>query len=91
MEMKDKGGFIAQGVNPHQAKVGEELGPIEYLVTEEMVRDYADAVDDHNPYFFQDSPFGGRIAHPTIGANDYALVLATKYSMTGTVHATEIG
>jgi len=52
MEMKDMGGFIAQGADPHQAKVGEELGPIEYLVTEEMVRDYADAVDDHNPYFF---------------------------------------
>jgi acyl dehydratase len=85
MEIKDM--FTAQGADPHQAKVGEELGPIEYVVTEELVRDYGDGADDHDPWFFQDSPFGGRIAHPTIVANDYAVVLATKYSMDGAVHA----
>jgi len=66
MEMKDMGGFIAQGVDPHQAKVGEGLGPIEYLVTEEMVRDYADAVDDHNPYFFRTRHSVGALLIPQL-------------------------
>jgi hypothetical protein len=41
-------------------KVGEEFVSDEHLVTPEDVETYAFAVDDHHPWFFGDSPFGGR-------------------------------
>lgn len=87
MEMKEIDEYGVHNADLHQAKVGEELGPLEYIVSEEKLRYYADAADDHDSWFFHESPFGGRIVHPTIVANDYALVMATKYSLAGAVHA----
>ena len=45
-----------------------------------MVRRYADAIEDHNPWYFERSPFGGPIAHPTIGDKDSLGLIATKFS-----------
>ena len=48
-----------------KAKIGDEFEPIEIVVTEEMVERNAFANDDYNPWYMEDSPFGGRIASPT--------------------------
>ena len=51
-------------------QVGEELGRKEVLITDEMIRDCAGAIESKHPWYFEDSPFGGRIAPPTIFDND---------------------
>ena len=76
----------SEGESPYNAQVGEELGQIEYEVTRTVIEEYADIADDHDPWFLKQSPFGGPIAHPTIGANDYSHLLTTKYSSSGVVH-----
>jgi len=47
------------------ATVGDVIGEIEFVVTEDMVERFAWAMDDYNPWYLVDSPFGGRIAAPT--------------------------
>src|SRR5262249_27940155 len=39
-------------------QVGEEFVSDTFLVTPEEIETYAFAVDDHHPWFFEDSPFG---------------------------------
>ena len=47
-----------------KAEVGDELGSIEFTITEEMVERNAWSRDDYNPWYMQDSPMGGRICPP---------------------------
>jgi len=42
--------------------VGRDYGAIEVRITPELVHHYAESVDDHNPWYFGDSPFGGPVA-----------------------------
>ena len=72
--------------SPSGAKVGEELGPVEYKITGANIQECANIFDDYNPWFFKESPFGGPIAHPLIGATDCFQVLNTKYSTYGLVY-----
>ena len=48
-----------------KAEIGDEFEPIEITITEEMVERNAWANDDYNPWYMEDSPFGGRIVSPT--------------------------
>lgn len=41
---------------------GHDLGSHEYEISPELVRDYAEALDDGNPWYTGASPFGGPIA-----------------------------
>lgn len=50
---------------------GEEIGTYEYVLTPELVELYAVATDDRHPWYVEDSPFGGRIAHPTMVHMDF--------------------
>src|SRR6266511_2318320 len=59
--------------------VGDEFGPLELLVDDAIVRDFAYAVDDFNPWYLQDSPFGGRIAPATMLANYVLGPWTTEY------------
>ena len=43
-------------------QIGLDLGTHEYEITPELVRDYADALDDHNSWYTDPSPFGGPVA-----------------------------
>ncbi len=48
---------------------GEELPPIEFVVTPQRVEFYAEGVEDFHPWYMyemEDSPFEGPIAHPTM-------------------------
>jgi len=42
--------------------VGRDYAGREVEITPELVRKYAESVDDHNPWYFGDSPFGGATA-----------------------------
>lgn len=49
-------------IAPGDVYVGMDLGYLEYVIAPETVRDFADAVEDHNPWYTGSSPFGGPVA-----------------------------
>ena len=42
--------------------VGLDCGRREYVISPQIVQEYADAVQDHHPWYFGPSPFGGPVA-----------------------------
>ena len=68
-------------------QVGEEFVSDEHLVTPGDVATYAFAVDDHHPWFFEDSPFGGPVAHPTLLGNQALGLRHSKYIVHAGLHA----
>ena len=53
--------------------IGEEIPTKKCILTKEMIQKYADAIEDHNPLYFdegyaKESQFGGLIAPPSIHA-----------------------
>ncbi len=68
-------------------QVGEELGRKEVLITDEMIRACAGAIESKHPWYFEDSPFGGRIAPPTLFDNDTLRMLDENYERFGSLHA----
>ena len=68
-------------------QVGEEFVSNEQLVTPEDIETYAFAVDDHHPWFLEDSPFGGPIGHPTLMANQALRMRHNKYIVHAGLHA----
>jgi acyl dehydratase len=53
-----------------KAEIGHKIKPVEMAITEELVERNAWANDDYNPWYMEDSPFGGRIASPTLLATE---------------------
>ncbi len=47
------------------AEVGDPIGVVRFVITPEIAERHAWAMDDYNPWYLDDSPFGGRIAWPT--------------------------
>ena len=68
-------------------KVGEEFVSNDQVVTPEDIETYAFAVDDHHPWFLEDSPFGGAIAHPTLLANQALRMRHNTYVVPAGLHA----
>jgi acyl dehydratase len=68
-------------------QVGEEFVSDTFLVTPEEIETYAFAVDDHHPWFFEDSPFGGPVAHPTLLGNQALRLRHSRYTVPGGLHA----
>ena len=68
-------------------EVGEEFVSDEQLVLPEDVETYAFAVDDHHPWFLEDSPFGGPIAHPTLLGNQALHLRHSRYIVRAGLHA----
>lgn len=69
------------------ATVGEELMSDDFTIKPEDVDTFAFAVDDHHPWYFEDSPFGGKIAHPTLLGNQALLMRHNKYIVPAGLHA----
>lgn len=67
--------------------VGEEFKSEDFVVKPEDLETFAYAVDDRNPWYFEDSPFGGRIAHPTLLGNQALLMRHSKYIVPAGLHA----
>jgi acyl dehydratase len=68
-------------------EVGEEFVSDELLVKPEDIDTYAFAVDDHHPWFTEDSPFGGPIAHPTLVGNQALRLRHSRYVVEAGLHA----
>jgi len=67
-----------------EIEVGEQFDPVEYDLTTEMILKQADAVGDYNPWYREDSPFGGPIALPTVTCGDFLpLLLGWRYAFSG--------
>ena len=67
--------------------VGETFLSDDHLVTPEDIEAYAFAVEDHHPWFFGPSPFGGPVAHPTLMANQALHMRHGKYIVHAGLHA----
>jgi acyl dehydratase len=67
--------------------VGEEFTSDDFLIKPEDVDTFAYAVDDHNPWYFEDSPLGGPIVHPTLLGNQALLMRHGKYIVPAGLHA----
>lgn len=59
--------------------IGERFGPVEGPLSELKLKMHAFAVDDYHPWYFQSSPFGGRIGHPTLLATDILMLFTLNY------------
>jgi 3-hydroxybutyryl-CoA dehydratase len=68
-------------------QVGEILGSKTVHITNEMVRTCAHAIESTHPWYFEESPYGGRIAPPTIFDNDTLNMLDEQYERFGSIHA----
>ena len=68
-------------------QVGEEFMSDDFLIKPEDVDTFAYAVDDHNPWYLEDSPFGGPIVHPTLLGNQALLMRHSKYIVPAGLHA----
>ncbi len=60
-------------------EVPERFGPVQVVVDEAKVRAHAFAQGDYKDWYFADSPFGGRIAHPLVLANDLLFLFYQGY------------
>jgi len=68
-------------------RVSEEFMSDDFLVKPEDVDTFAFAVDDHHPWFFQDSPFGGTIVHPVLLGNQALTMRHSRYIVPAGLHA----
>jgi acyl dehydratase len=68
-------------------QVGEELESTDLVVKPEDIDTFAYAVDDHHPWYFEDSPLDGPIAPPTLTANQALLMRHNKYIVDAGLHA----
>lgn len=85
---------VARGVD-HEAglkepvfenlSIPEHLGPVTVLVDDHKIKRYAFTQDDHHPWHFGPSPFGGRIAHAGLLSNDLVQLFTTAYRASRTV------
>jgi acyl dehydratase len=60
-------------------ELGEDFGPIEEVVDDYTVKKFAFMMDDYHPWYFGDSPFGKRIGHAGIFANDLLQLFTQVY------------
>jgi len=67
--------------------VGEEFMSDDFLIKPEDVETFAFAVDDHDPWYFEDSPFSGKIAHPVLLGNQALMMRHGKYIIPAGLHA----
>lgn len=70
-----------------EVHVGDELGTLQYSVSPEMVKEYVESLDDPDPWYLEDSPFGGPIVPPFYLGNDYIRVLVQAGYPVGQIHA----
>ncbi len=72
-------------------EVGEEFSSDPFLIKPEDVETFAFAVDDHDPWYFEeapDSPFGGPpITHPVMMGNQALFMRHNKYIIPAGLHA----
>ncbi len=68
-------------------EVGEDLGTKAIHITDALVGDYASLIESEHAWYTNGSPFGGRIAPPTIFDNETLRMIDTVYARFGSNHA----
>jgi len=68
-------------------EVGEDLGTKEMVITDEMVKAFTNIIESKHPWYLENSPFGTRIAPPTILDDETLRMLDSKYERFGSIHA----
>ena len=78
-------------INYEVVTVGEEFMSDDFLIKPEDVDTFAFAVDDHDPWYFEDapslSPFEGKITHPVLMGNQALFMRHGKYIVPAGLHA----
>ena len=59
--------------------LNEEFGPITEMVDDYKVKKFAFSMDDYHPWYFGESPLGGRVGHAGILANDLLQLFTQVY------------
>jgi len=77
---------MVKEARPEDYKLGDEFGPLEYRITEDLVKVFSDAVEDHNPWYSESSPFGGPIAPVIILAEAYFPLISAKLGIMSGYH-----
>lgn len=54
--------------------IGDKFGPETMIVTDHKIKAFAFAIDDYHPWYFTHSPFGHRIGHSALLANDLLML-----------------
>lgn len=57
------------------------------LISDAMIRSCAQAIESSHPWYFEDSPYRGRIAPPTIFDHDTLRMRDEQYERFGSIHA----
>lgn len=73
-----------------EIKVGEALGEMEWVVTDEMIAKQCAMDADFHSWYFLDSPWGGRIAPPQLSYRPPRWLLSRKYNVRGLFYKWEI-
>jgi acyl dehydratase len=61
-------------------EVGEKFGPIDVVIDDHRIKNYAFAINDYHPWYFVDSPLGGRIGHATLLTNPLLAIYVLGYN-----------
>lgn len=68
-------------------EVGVTFQSNDLLIKPEDVETFIWAVDDHNPWFVDDSPFGGPICPPTLLGNQALMMRHNRFIVEAGLHA----
>jgi acyl dehydratase len=67
--------------------VGELLGQRRFVVTDQIIRDCAFAIEATRDWYLEASPFADRVAPPTLFDNESLRMLDECYERFGSIHA----
>lgn len=61
-------------------EIPEDLGTVHEVVDDHKIKRYAFTQDEYGPWYFEDSPFGGRIGQATLLCNDLVQMFTNVYA-----------
>ena len=67
--------------------IGEEFISDDYLIKPDDIETFAYAVDDYDPWYFEEGALGGPVAHPVMLGNQAIMLRHTKYIVPAGLHA----
>ena len=73
-----------------EVEVGQTLGSMEWVVTEEMIDQQCEMDMDYHSWFSVDSPWGGRIAPPQISYRPPRWLFSRAYNVRGLFYKWEL-
>lgn len=62
-----------------ELNTGDEGQPLEYVITERTIEQFAEAVGDYHDWYMKSSPFGERVAPVTLTATDYFALIFLRW------------